>query len=109
MLIIIDETTVLNMKEVNTMLLAPNKKIVKKKISGGFFGIDKTVEIEEQDGYKLSIEYVDNRDRQMIYSCTHSDYATLQAKGKIFIEQLKMLDTGIINAAFEDAFLKDPK
>lgn len=109
MLIILDDSTVLNMKEISNMLITQAKKKVKKKISGGFFGIDKFEEEEVVDGWVLKIEYTDNHGKGMVYTNQHSNYDMLRNKSKHIIEQLKMHDSGIINAAFEDAFLKDKK
>lgn len=110
MLIIFNETTVLNVKTIQSIMIKATPYKEKTLINKGFLWLFPMY--KETDIPHWTLEFIyspgDGTDgRTHIFKAEHKDYDVLKKTGKAIIQQIKNFDVGLVNVAFEDAFLKD--
>ena len=109
MYIITSETTVLNVAKIIHLMIVTTPKFEKTKVSSGFLGLFPKYETTETPYYTLNFKYTCavQANTQMTFTCGNSDYNTLKKTAKDIILQIKKYDASWIDAAFEEAFLKE--
>lgn len=108
MYIVTGETTVLNISKIISLMILTTPKS-EKTVTSSFFGLFPKYETTETPFYTLSFKYMCavQPNTHMTFTCGHSDYAVLQKQAKDIILQIKKYDASWIDAAFEEAFLKE--
>lgn len=107
MVIVFDETTVLNVEKVISMMIkhTPTKEKVLK--SSGFLGLNPQYETISTDSWTLEFEYVAVNNIHYRFTCSNINHNSIRNTGLEIIAQLKRYDSTIVDKAFEDAFLKE--
>ena len=106
MLIIISDTTVLNMDKFETMMINSRTNTTKTKTGDGFLGLFPTYEEKTDTTYVLSLKYTRGTN-QMTFTNESPDYNHLRNIARNVVTQLRSLDSSMVDQAFEDAFLKE--
>lgn len=108
MLIVVNEVSVLNVKEVIGMTLSKKIKEIKTKVSDGFLGLFPTYDKTEEYSYLLTFQYISQHGigNEMTFTYEHSDYNRVKNSAKQIIVQLRRHDNTMIDEAFEEAILK---
>lgn len=109
MFIQIGDVTILNIDKMISMLILTEPKIEKIKTSDGFFGFFPSYSTQETPYYKLELKYKCGvtKGQNMTFYSSSADYQTLKKMAQGIILQIRQYDSTFINAAFEEAFLKD--
>lgn len=106
MMIVINETTVLTLDKVLTMMIKTTPKSEKVLKTKGFLGLFPEYETIEQPYYTLEFEY-ERGTNKYTFTNACSDYAFLKTLAKEIVEQVRKYDSTLVDRAFEEAVLKE--
>lgn len=110
MLIVFDETTVLSVDKVISMVIKNTPIKEKTLVSSGFLGLNPKYDEVETQSWTLEFKYTkpeDAKHSHWSYTCESKNLDYLKKQAKEIIQQIKGYDASLINTAFENAFLKD--
>lgn len=110
MLIVFDETTVLSVDKIMSLLIKSTPVKEKTLVSSGFLGLNPKYDEVEIPSWTLEFKYTkpdDTKNNYWTFTSQSKDYNNLKKMAKEIIQQIKSFDASLINAAFESAFLKE--
>lgn len=110
MLIIIHETTMLNIERINSLMIKNTPVKKKSVVDTGFLGLFPKYEEVDSPCWTLEFSYTKPNDPQgstWTFTCKSEDYNSLKKDCQDIIKQIKSFDASMISAAFEAAFLKE--
>lgn len=108
-MLIVSGTTVLNVDKVISIIINYTPEKEKVKVGEGFFGFFPEYQTKTVDKWTLKFDYICavEKGRAWFTNGPSANYADLKEKARGIIEQVKTFDSSLVNAAFEEAFLKE--